>query len=83
MPFVGPVKATICFVFEHPKSYSAKRKAATTWKDTRPDLDNHIKELLDALNGLAYHDDAQIVEIFARKRYGSPSGVTITIEDLT
>lgn len=31
------------------------------------DLDNRIKQSLDALKGLAYHDDAQIVEIHARR----------------
>ena len=83
LPFVGPIRAVMCFEFEYPKNYSAKRKAATTWKNTKPDLDNLVKEISDSLNKIAYHDDAQIVELFARKRFGSSSGVTITIEDLT
>jgi Holliday junction resolvase RusA-like endonuclease len=39
---------------------------------TTPDLDNIIK-LLDALNGIAYDDDKQIVEIIARKEKGEES----------
>ena len=39
---------------------------------TKPDLDNIIK-LLDALNGIAYDDDKQIVEIIARKEKGEES----------
>lgn len=31
----------------------------------RGDLDNYSKVLLDSLNGIAYEDDAQIVEIHA------------------
>lgn len=33
----------------------------------RGDLDNRLKILLDALNGLAWLDDAQIVELYARR----------------
>ena len=31
----------------------------------RGDLDNRIKVLLDALNGIAYEDDGQVVELHA------------------
>lgn len=31
------------------------------------DLDGYAKGLLDALNGVAYHDDAQIVELHMRR----------------
>lgn len=40
-------------------------------KDTRPDVDNGIKSLLDALNGLAWNDDGQVVKITAEKYYSS------------
>jgi crossover junction endodeoxyribonuclease RusA len=33
----------------------------------RGDLDNTLKVLLDALNGLAYADDSQITQIFAKR----------------
>ena len=31
------------------------------------DIDNHVKAILDALNGLLFHDDAQIVSLTAEK----------------
>jgi crossover junction endodeoxyribonuclease RusA len=34
----------------------------------RGDLDNSLKAFLDALNGIAYRDDAQIVKITAERR---------------
>ena len=46
----------------------------------RPDLDNLLKLVLDSLNGVAYVDDAQVVESHATKRmpdlwvFGSHSG---------
>lgn len=38
-------------------------------KDTRPDIDNFVKSILDGLNGLAWEDDGQIVKITAEKYY--------------
>lgn len=36
----------------------------------KPDADN-IAKCLDALNGVIWHDDAQVVECIVRKRYCS------------
>jgi len=47
----------------------------------RPDIDNLSKSVLDALNGLAFTDDALVVEISARKEYGEP-GATVTIKEV-
>ena len=36
---------------------------------TRPDTDNYIKPILDALNGILYEDDGQVYKISATKKY--------------
>ena len=36
-------------------------------KRLRGDIDNYVKSVLDALNGVAYSDDKQIVVLFAEK----------------
>ena len=41
---------------------------ATTPMTQRPDLDNLVKTVLDALNRVAWADDGQVAEITARKR---------------
>lgn len=46
-----------------------KHKLWGNFKDTRPDIDNEIKSILDGLNGLAWDDDGQIVRIIAEKYY--------------
>lgn len=38
----------------------------------RPDIENYAKLLLDAGNGILWVDDAQVVELHARKTYGEP-----------
>ena len=45
----------------------------------KPDIDNVIKAVLDALNGIAYKDDARVVELEARKVYGNEPGVAVEI----
>lgn len=40
----------------------------------RGDLDNHVKSALDGLNGIAYHDDSQVVALTARFAPASREG---------
>jgi Holliday junction resolvase RusA-like endonuclease len=47
-----------------------------------PDLDNYLKAAFDALNGIVYRDDAQIVEISARKQYADKASIRIEITPL-
>ena len=69
----GPVRAMIYMYFKIPKSYTKKRIAAIRegleYPMKPPDVDNCIKSVLDALNGIAYKDDKQVIEISAMKRW--------------
>lgn len=38
----------------------------------RPDLDNVVKSVCDALNGIAYRDDKDVLEMFVRYRFIPP-----------
>jgi Holliday junction resolvase RusA-like endonuclease len=46
----------------------------------KPDIDNVLKIVLDSLNGYAYRDDAQVVEVLGRKKYGAEPCVIITLK---
>lgn len=69
----GSVRALIIAYYKIPKSYSKKRVQAI--KDglekptKKPDADNIGKIILDSLNGIAYKDDSQIVDLSVIKRY--------------
>lgn len=42
--------------------------------DKKPDIDNILKIVLDGLNGVAYADDKQVIEVRCRKFYSVSSG---------
>lgn len=44
------------------------------------DLDNLAKAVLDALNGVAYKDDSQVIDLTLRKEPGSWPGTRVKIE---
>jgi len=71
----APVVATFKFYFAKPESVSRKRNAHVV----RPDLSKLIRATEDALTGIIYADDAQIVDISAKKEYGLPERVEVTI----
>ena len=45
----------------------------------KPDLDNVLKIIMDALIGVAYEDDNQIVQVFIEKIYGDEPRVEVTL----
>ncbi len=83
LPFDGPVRIDLLAVFEPPASWSQKKRAAAIGREiahtVRPDLDNILKAWLDALNGIVYRDDTQVVRVAAEKRYGPQALVTAFI----
>ena len=73
-PFSAPLCFSLVAVMAVPQSWSQKRKRAALAGEElpakRPDLDNCLKAVLDAMNTVVFTDDALIVEIRARKVYG-------------
>lgn len=67
-PFRGPLRVSLTAWMPLPKA-TAKYRRRTVRPTKRPDLDNLVKLLLEAMHGLLWRDDAQIVELVASKRY--------------
>jgi crossover junction endodeoxyribonuclease RusA len=79
-PLPGPLELDVAFMFGRPKShYRTGRNAgrlkpsAPIYCDKRPDLDKLLRAIGDAITGIVVVDDAAIVELRARKAYGSPA----------
>lgn len=64
------------------KKNKAALEAETMPVVVKPDNDNLQKSVLDALNNYAWHDDAQISDIYAKKRYSLKPRIEIEIEEL-
>lgn len=62
----------------------SKAGASSAGPSTRPDLLKLARAVEDALKGIIYVDDAQIISESLRKRWGEPSRVDVLIsEDLS
>lgn len=81
-----PLKINITALFPIPKKFNKEwRQTALNGKilpTKKPDSDNIIKIILDGLNGVAYHDDAQICKVNFEKRYAEIPEVKVTIKEI-
>ena len=82
-----PLKVVIYAWFSIPKSVSKTKRDLMEKGYIKPtkksDADNIAKIVLDALNGYAYYDDAQVVELEVKKIYAQPEPyVDVLIEEV-
>lgn len=81
-----PVRIEVTIAVAVPKSWSKKKREQAISDEIlptkKPDLDNVLKSIFDALNGFAYEDDAQIVEIQAERYYtGEEPFINVKVEE--
>ncbi len=48
----------------------------------KPDLDNVAKAVLDALNGVIYEDDKQVIKLVAEKKYSLDPRVEVYVHEV-
>lgn len=70
------VSVQCVFYFKRPKGH----KKAWTQPPTKPDIDKLCRATLDALTGILFADDGQVVELKAVKHYGLPERTLISVE---
>ena len=79
------LKLSVWIYMKIPESASEKKKrqmmAGEIRPTKRPDADNVLKAILDGLNDVAYHDDAQIVDVDVHRYYSiTPHCVVVIAE---
>ena len=86
-PFSGPVSCRIELAVIPPASWSNKKQMAALagelFPTTKPDLDNVLKLILDAMNEVVYKDDKQVCMVRVVKRYGVTALAQIVVMDMT
>ncbi|MCD8201058.1 MAG: RusA family crossover junction endodeoxyribonuclease [Clostridia bacterium] len=80
--FEGAIRVEILAVFEKSKAYGDEQNTDSKFCRNRPDADNIEKAVLDGLNGVAWKDDASIVDLHIQKRYGDKAQVMVCISDV-
>lgn len=83
IPENAPVTVEVVAFFPIPKCISRKEReaiyAGSKLPTRKPDADNILKLVCDALNGLAWHDDKQVVSMRCEKRYGEQPMTCVAI----
>ena len=84
----GAVQMTVNVYVAIAKSTPKKTREKMLTGELKPitrtgDLDNLYKAITDALNGVAYDDDSQIIDATIRKFYGEEARAEITIREVT
>jgi Holliday junction resolvase RusA-like endonuclease len=84
VPLDGALILLLTFYVPQPASVP-RRDRFTAMPIKRPDLDNLFHKLCDSFNGVFWHDDSQITDVLARKRYPADgrTGVEITVAPVT
>jgi Holliday junction resolvase RusA-like endonuclease len=92
-PMTGPLSMSVIAVYETPASWSKKKAIASLWKESRPDVDNLAKAVMDCIGtneslaatdklpaALVYGDDAQVVKLYVEKHYGARAYISVQVE---
>jgi len=85
----GPLRLRAVFVFPRPAGHFGTGRNAGKLKPsaplycrTRPDVDKLLRAVGDALTGIVFRDDAQLVIVEAEKHYGEPPCAHVVVEEL-
>ena len=86
IPLEDAVRAEVVAYYAIPTSYSKKKKQECLYGhiqvQNKPDCDNIAKIILDSLNGYAYIDDKQVVELHVTKMWSDMPRVEVYIEEV-
>lgn len=81
--FSGAVSLFVEACFSPAKSWKKTKKQEANDGElihtSKPDLDNVLKIALDALSGIVFDDDQQVVEVIATKKYGPESYLYVRV----
>lgn len=78
-----PVFCVIKAFYKIPKRFTKEQRRmaekAVLLPTKKPDVDNLAKAIMDAMTGIVYEDDAQVVSLLCWKRYSRSPMVVVTV----
>ena len=81
--FDGYVRVNIKAYYKIPKATTKEKRGmierGLLKPAVKPDIDNVVKAILDGLNGIAYHDDNQVVYVDGEKFYADEPCVIVEV----
>lgn len=84
--FEGALRLEVVFYLLRPQGHLTKSgKLSSSWKPfptVKPDITKLVRGIEDALNGVAWRDDSQIVDQKVSKRYGPELKAVVTIAEI-
>ena len=85
VPLEGRVGIKISAIFDVPKTTTKKDRVlieeGKLSPTKKPDIDNIVKIVLDALNKMAFKDDNQITKLEVEKLYGQEEKIVVRVEE--
>lgn len=82
-PLEGALGLTAVFAYGFPKSWPKKKRQLGALKTTRPDGDNLLKLVKDAMNGVVYLDDSQVaIEVALRLYHDAEDETLILVQEI-
>ena len=75
-PLEGAIRVTLHFLLLRPPSVSEKKRP---YPSVMPDVDKLARAALDAMTGICFKDDAQVVFLEAVKSYAQETGLAIRV----
>lgn len=85
--FEGPVAVTMEVWRAIPMSWSRKKHedalSGRLMPTTKPDIDNVVKAVFDAINGVVWRDDVQVVQLRLTKAYARVPGVRVQVSEIS
>ena len=74
-PLEGAVSVELHFLLLRPPSVSEKKRP---YPSVMPDIDKYARAALDAMTGIVFRNDGQVVRLDVTKAYGQESGLQLS-----
>jgi Holliday junction resolvase RusA-like endonuclease len=84
-PLEGAIEMDVVFYMPMPKVSRIKTRAminGSVYPIVRPDIDNMAYILTNAMKGIYYRDDSQIVDLSLRKRYAENPRTVVKVREI-